>query len=115
MRCACWKTVRSRGILIKAIQSITAFGRRDKQMTTYFFDQNFGSDVDPDHEGTDLFDLASARRAAFELLGEAIMFERARLPSDQLAIVVRDEHGPVLRVSATVVAEELNAPPASKT
>ncbi|MBW7971125.1 hypothetical protein [Bradyrhizobium sp. BR 10289] len=76
-------------------------------MPTYFFDQHIGSEIDVDTDGTDLLDLGTARRASLELLGEAIILERARFPFGELSIVVRDEKGPVLRVSANVVTEEL--------
>ena len=76
-------------------------------MASYFFDQIIGAASEVDDEGTDFFDPSAAQSAAFELLGEAIILERARLPIGELAVLVRDKNGPVLRVSATVVAEQL--------
>ncbi|UPJ55426.1 hypothetical protein [Bradyrhizobium sp. 192] len=79
-------------------------------MPIYFLDQHAGDEIEIDREGTDLLDLSTAKSLAFELLGESIILERARLPLGEVAIVVRDESGAVLRVSAKVAVEELSPP-----
>ncbi|WP_426611244.1 DUF6894 family protein [Bradyrhizobium sp. McL0616] len=76
-------------------------------MTLLFFDIHTGSSVTIDDQGVDVPNANVARRMALETLGQTIMDEAARGTADVTKVELRDQYGPLLRVSASVVVEEL--------
>ena len=72
-------------------------------MARYFFDFRSGSSSSIDEEGQDLTDMGAAHRMAMDVLSDAIGNIAIEGGKDQqFAVEVRDEFGPVLRVSAVL-------------
>ncbi|MET3995966.1 hypothetical protein ABID65_007638 [Bradyrhizobium sp. S3.9.2] len=70
-------------------------------MPRYYFDYR-GPALVIDHDGIDLADQKAAEWLALELLGETIIgFARGPF-TKPVEVDVRDEQGPILRVSATI-------------
>ena len=70
-------------------------------MSRYFFDFKTGDIVTPDEEGTELPNLEKAHHEALGSLVDAICdFAKEGQSQQSFAVVVRDEHGPVLNLSA---------------
>jgi len=69
-------------------------------MTRYYFDLRDGDNVVPDEEGLELYDIEAVRtEAAYALTDLARDVIRAKLISGgtrDLAVEVRDDHGPVM-------------------
>jgi hypothetical protein len=78
-------------------------------MPRFYFDHHDSLGALPDDEGYEAVDAPAAKRLALELLGQAIMDGASCNPTmGRITIVVRDDAGPILSVSATVeVAEHL--------
>lgn len=72
-------------------------------MARYFFDFRSAGSSSIDEEGVDLLDAGAAHEMAMGALSDAIREIAVEGASDQkFAIEVRDEYGPVLRVSAAL-------------
>ena len=72
-------------------------------MAMYFFDFRSGDAVSLDVDGVELLDAEAAHREALQALADAI--SDAVLPGQQgqdFAIEVRDELGPVLKITAVL-------------
>lgn len=70
-------------------------------MARYYFHFRSGGSSSVDEEGQDLSDMGAAHRVAIEALSDALRGIAIEGGKDQqFAIEVRDEFGPVLRVSA---------------
>jgi hypothetical protein len=70
-------------------------------MPRYFFDFKAGDVVTPDEEGTELLDVEKAHDEALGSLVDAICdFAKEGHCQQSFVVVVRDEYGPVLNLSA---------------
>jgi hypothetical protein len=72
------------------------------RMARYFFDLRSAGSASIDEEGQDLPDMEAAHDAAISALSDVIRDIAVEGSKDQFAIEVRDEFGPVLRVSAVL-------------
>jgi hypothetical protein len=71
-------------------------------MTRYFFDFKSDGSSSIDEEGEELMDVSAAHCVALDTLAKSIPDIAIEGGSQQFAIDVRDDIGPVLRVSATL-------------
>lgn len=78
-------------------------------MTRLFFDIHTSACVIIDDLGVDVPNADIARRMALETLGQTIMDEAARGIAGVTKVELRDQYGPLVRVSASVVVDELGA------
>jgi hypothetical protein len=77
-------------------------------MARYFFDFRSDDTSSIDEEGEDLTDVSAAHRVAIGALVEAVPEIAVEGGTDQeLVIEIRDELGPVLRVSAVLQSQIL--------
>jgi precorrin-6B methylase 2 len=73
-------------------------------MPKFYFDHHDSAGVELDDEGMDLTSPEAARVLALEALGQRII---DGCGTGKIAIEVRDQAGPILRVSAVIVVEPL--------
>jgi hypothetical protein len=81
-------------------------------MPNYFFDFHSGNMVGVDEESLSLVDMGAAHREAVAALGHVIEYGMALgVDPQDFAIEIRDEFGPVLRVSAATASVVLRKQP----
>ena len=85
----------------RALGTTKGFGHLAR-MARYFFDLRSAGSASIDEEGQDLPDMEAAHGAAIGALSDVIRDIAVEGSKDQFAIEVRDEFGPVLRVSAVL-------------
>ena len=71
-------------------------------MPKFYFDLSTEIDTFLDDEGCEVLNVTLAKRLALELLGQKIIDQSEGGVLGRIAVDVRDDKGPVLRVSAVV-------------
>jgi hypothetical protein len=76
-------------------------------MNTYYFDHHSGDNITIDDNGLDLASKSQARRLALKFLGQTIQDGAVANAAWFSKVEVRDRSGLVLRISTSVIVDDL--------